>query len=515
MGTGRTRAVALVGLTGQPVEVEAHLFNGLPQFQLVGTVDSSIREARSRVVAAASCVGVDLNQRKVTVNLTPAALPKRGPTFDVAIAVCVLVARGVLAEGVAERVVHVGELGLDARLRPVPGILPIVTAAQRGGFDTVVVPTANAEEARLVDGVRIVAAADLGDVIRFHGGQCSLPPADPVPLVSTDPAGAGHGPVAYLDLVDVIGQAWARRALEVAAAGGHHLLMTGPPGAGKSMLAARLPGLLPPLEGDVAVEVSAVHSVAGVLDAREGLVRHPPFEAPHHSASVASIVGGGPGIPLPGAMSRAHRGVLFLDEAPEFNRGVLEALRQPLEDGKVCVARAFGSVIYPAKFQLVLAANPCPCGQFIGKGHLCSCRPMERRTYLAKLSGPILDRVDVRVDVPAARLSAAEPAPESSATVRARVHSARAAQRERYRDGPHLLNADLSGPDLRGQWRPAAGATTALDRMLDTGRISLRGYDRVLRVAWTLADLARRDRPDRHDVDEATQLREPQLAVLA
>ncbi len=517
MSVGRTRAVALVGLHGYLVEVEAHLFNGLPQFQLVGTIDASLREARSRVVAAVASLGVDLNQRKLTVNLTPAALPKRGACFDVAIAVSVLAAIGVLEEAALSSVVHVGELGLDGRLRPVVGVLPIVDAAVRAGFDRVVVPHANVAEASLVEGARVVGAADLADVARYHGADLETLPADPVPLLvdagTVLPGGVRSGD-AVPDMADVIGQHTARRAVEVAAAGGHHILLQGPPGAGKSMLAARLPGLLPDLVDEFAVEVSAVHSVAGTFDAGYGLTRRPPFEAPHHSASVASIVGGGPGIPMPGAMSRAHRGVLFLDEAPEFNRGVLEALRQPLEEGAVCVARAFGAVTYPARFQLVLAANPCPCGQFIGKGLNCSCSPTQRRTYLSKLSGPVLDRIDLRVDVPAPRLAltgAQHDRGESTAVLRQRVKAAREAQRARCTDGPFRLNSDLSGRDLRDRWRPERGATVALDRRLDRGSISLRGYDRVLRVAWTISDLAGLPRPGYAQVEEAARLRDPSL----
>lgn len=509
MAIGRTRAVALIGLRGRIVEVESHLVNGLPQFHIVGTVDASLRESRSRVLAAAASVGVDFNQRKLTVNLTPAALPKRGPTFDVAIAVSALAAIGALEPACCERVVHVGELGLDGRLRPVAGVLPIVDAAVRAGFERVVVPAANAAEAALVAGASVIGATDLADVMRLHGADVAGDHVEavPLPLPPTAPTWSA------LDMKDVLGQSFARRALEVAAAGGHHLLLIGPPGAGKSMLASRLPGLLPQLDDDLAVEVSAVHSLAGIFDPTGGLARTPPFEAPHHSASAASIVGGGPGIPLPGAMSRAHRGVLFLDEAPEFNRGVLEALRQPLEEGTVCVARSFGSITFPARFQLVMAANPCPCGYFAGQGKLCTCTPMQRRTYLTKLSGPVLDRLDLRVDVPAVRLTSATGFEESSAQIRARVEAARARQRRRFVGARLRLNADLTGPDLRGQFAPEDGATKELDRQLDRGYLSLRGYDRVLRVAWTLADLAGRSRPGSSDVMEAIQLRDTAVAA--
>jgi magnesium chelatase family protein len=407
-------------------------------------------------------------------------------------------------------VLHVGELGLDGRIRPVPGVLPIVHAAARAGLRRVVVPAGNLAEACLTGGVDVIGAVSLADVVRLHGGGVSHEPTDTQPHLMPC---SGRRARVVPDLVDVVGQDEARRALEVAAAGGHHLLLQGPPGAGKTMLASRLPGILPALDDDEAVEVSAVHSISGTFDPMAGLTRRPPFEAPHHSATAAAIIGGGSGIALPGAMSRAHRGVLFLDEAPEFNRAVLEALRQPLEDGQVRIARAYGSVTYPARFQLVLAANPCPCGQFVGQGTACTCTPMQRRGYFTKLSGPVLDRIDVRVEVPAARLSAVDAAPESSAVVAARVAGARAAQTERLTGSGVRLNGHLGGADLRGRWRPARAATARLERALDRGEISLRGYDRVLRIGWTICDLRGGDSPTAADLTSALLLREPRLAA--
>lgn len=497
---GRTRAVALVGLMGHLVDVESHLATSLPAFTLVGLPDASLAESRDRVRAAVTSSGMAWPNRRITVNLSPATLPKTGSSFDLAVAVATLAGAGVVDVDSVARWVHLGELGLDGRLRPVRGVLPSVAAAVAAGCPRVVVPRGNAAEASLVPGVEVLAADSLAQVAAHHGADLEVPDVDPVrDVVTAVPAHPDP------DLVDVLGQSEARYGLEVAAAGGHHLLMVGPPGAGKTMLAARLPGLLPDLDEPDAVEVTAVHSVAGTFDPGGGLVRRPPFEDPHHTATPASIVGGGSGLPRPGAASRAHRGVLFLDEAPEFTSAVLQTLRQPLEHGELVLHRAAGTARYPARFQLVLAANPCPCGHAVGKGLACTCRPEQRRRYFGKLSGPLLDRVDLQLEVPAAR--ATDVAGEDSATVARRVLAARAAQRERWRGTGWRTNAEVPGRRLHGRLGPQRALVTDLDRAVDRGTLSLRGADRVLRVAWTVADLDGRDAPQREDVAQALVLR--------
>ncbi|MDG9674976.1 YifB family Mg chelatase-like AAA ATPase [Micromonospora sp. DH14] len=506
MSYAKVLCVGLVGVTGHLVEVEADLAAGLPAVVISGLPDTALHEARDRVRAAVVNSGQRWPNRRITLNLLPATLPKFGSAFDLAIAAALLGGSGELPLLPLEGVVVLGELGLDGTVRPVRGVLPMVAAAARAGVTRVIVPVGNAAEAAVIPGVRVRAVDTLHRLVAFvrDGTPLIEPPAD-------IPAPAAGGP----DLAEVAGQQLGRRALEVAAAGGHHVALLGPPGAGKTMLAERLPSILPELDDDAALEVTALHSVAGLLPPGGRLLRRPPFQAPHHTATVPSLVGGGSGLARPGAVSLAHRGVLFLDEAPEFSKGALEALRQPLEHGRIQLSRSGGGTVYPARTQLVLAANPCPCAKPAGDAH-CECSPLVRRRYLGKLSGPLLDRIDVQVrlmPVRAAELMATDGGVEPSATVATRVAAARRAAAARWADLGRRLNAEVDGPYLRRPpWRLPARVTVELRGRLDSGSLSARGFDRVIRMAWTIADLDGRDRPDQDDVREALQLRTGEAA---
>ncbi|MGX7679514.1 YifB family Mg chelatase-like AAA ATPase [Jatrophihabitans sp. DSM 45814] len=508
MSLARTNAVALIGVTGRLVEVEADLSPGLPGLTFTGLPDVAVTESRERVRSAVLNSGLTWPSKRITVALLPADVRKNGSMFDLALALAILAATGeIAAAGICEGV-WLGELGLDGRLRPVRGVLPAVIAAKDAGISRVVVPKANGSEAALVEGIEVFTASSLREVVLATK-------QDGPPLArarSSEPGADDDGP----DLADVVGQPIARRALEIAAAGAHHLLMSGSPGAGKTMLAARLPGILPRLDDASGLEVTAIYSVAGLLGPGTALVRRPPLQAPHHTSSMAALVGGGSGLARPGAATLAHRGVLVLDEAAEFSPRVLDSLRQPLESGRIVLHRTGGSVEYPARFQLVLATNPCPCSS--PKARECLCTPDARRRYGQRLSGPLTDRIDLQIAVdPVTRADLMDDATprEPSAPVAARVRRARLAAEDRWSAQGWTTNAEVPGPVLRRRpWRPSRSALAPLDAELDRGGLSARGCDRVLKLAWTLTDLAGKNSPSLEEISEAVWLRTGRAGVM-
>ncbi len=545
MTLARTHAIALVGVQGHVVEIEADIENGLVALLLVGLPDAALREARDRIRSAIVNSGESWPHRRITVGLSPASLPKRGSGFDLAMAVAILAAAGAVPAARLRGLMLLGELGLDGRVRPVPGVLPAAAAAAAAGFAAVAVAAENSPEAALVPELRVISAPSLAAMTAWlRDGQRAKdgaavtvlePGRDAAAMFATCPGdgqrpgtrpGADTGPELALaggrsvlpagygagggkDLADLVGQPVARRAAEICAAGGHHLMLLGPPGVGKTMLAERIPTVLPRLEPAAALEVSAIHSVAGTLPSGRPLITEPPFCAPHHTATRAAIVGGGSGIIRPGAASLAHHGCLFLDEAPEFSRDVLDGLRQPLESGEVLVARAGVTARFPARFTLILAANPCPCAGAGTVGASCGCTPLTRRRYLARLSGPLLDRVDAKIEflpVRRAELLSDRNLTEPSSVVATRVREARERAGARLAGTPWRLNAQIPGSELRRRFAPEAGALAPLERAMDLGQISARGADRVLRLSWTLADLAGIPRPRAPEVGYALGL---------
>jgi magnesium chelatase family protein len=506
-------------LSATQIEVEADIGGQLPNFVLVGLPDASLSEATARVRSAVTNSGLPWPARRITVNLSPASVPKQGSAFDLSIAMAVLAASGVganfapIAVSIA-KTFHIGELTLDGSVRPVPGILPMVKAARDLGAQHVMVPYESLAEATLIQGIETIGVQNLRQALAWHSGA-----GEPQQLanLAAQTVDVRVAPDRHqLDIADVRGQDFAVNALVIAAAGGHHMLMVGSPGAGKTMLAERLPTLLPDLSIEAALESAAVASIAGrSVFGREGvgLDLRPKFEAPHHSASMSAIVGGGLKTPKPGAISLAHNGVLFLDEAPEFQTPVLDALRQPLESGEIRLHRSAGTAVFPARCQVIMAANPCPCGKAFSSAG-CHCTAMARVRYSQKLSGPLLDRIDIRLviqPVSALKMRLIEDTndtlPMTSNQARLKVEQARARARVRLKSTPWLTNSQVSTQHLRRELKLSSSVTAPIDKSLNRGRISMRGYDRCLRLAWTLADLAGHDSPTIEDLEMALALR--------
>ncbi|MEQ6250602.1 YifB family Mg chelatase-like AAA ATPase [Sulfitobacter sp. HNIBRBA3233] len=500
----RAYSVAFQGVEARPVEVQCAVTPGLPAFSIVGLPDKAVSEARDRVRTALASLAIALPSKRITINLSPADLPKEGSHFDLPIALSLLAALEILPGDVIEGVVSLGELSLDGALIPVVGALPAAMAAAADDR-SLLCPEGSGAEAAWVNACQVIAARTLGDVVRHYTGQVPLPPAEPGE-VSAPPQGR--------DLRDVKGQERGKRALEIAAAGRHHLLLVGTPGSGKSMLAARLPSILPPLTAVEALETSMIHSIAGLLD-EGGISRSRPFREPHHTASMAAIIGGGRQA-KPGEVSLAHNGVLFMDEFPEFPRTVLETLRQPIETGEVTVARANAHVRYPCRFLLVAAANPCKCGYLPDPARACSRAPACGEDYMARISGPLIDRFDLRVDVPPVAFTDLDlpSSEEGSAEVAERVGTARDIQQRRFgKDAHSRCNADAEGEVLERIAAPDGDGRELLLKAADRFGLSARGYHRVLRVARTIADLDGSETVRKPHIAEALSFRVPSLVV--
>lgn len=502
MQLAKSLSVSLYGLAGRLIEIETDISSNLPAFVLVGLPDASVSESASRVRAACTNSKLQLPGRKITVNLSPASVPKHGSGFDLAIAVSVLAAAGLIPKAHLDSSVFLGELALDGSIKPVPGVLAATIVAKRNLIRNMIVPEANSHEASLITGIEARGFSHLSQVVSHFGGKVDVVSGS---ASTRPPASEASKPGCFSE---VLGQDEAIQSLIIAAVGGHHLQMLGPPGAGKTMLASRFSAILPDLTESQAIELATVQSVTGLELQRLPTVV--PFQAPHHTASRVSIIGGGGASPKPGLISLAHNGVLFLDEAPEFQSDVLESLRQPLESGLITVSRASGHAVFPARFQLLVAANPCPCGFAIGTAKNCTCTQVAKSRYLNRISGPLADRIDIRLQlnqVNAKLATSMERSSVTSAFAKQEVQTARARTAKRLEGTPWSLNAQVPGSFLRRELRLAKSVTTKLDQALESGYLSMRGYDRCLRIAWSIADHIGLDAPTQNEVARAVYLR--------
>ena len=496
-----TKGLALVGLTGHLIDIEADIGNGVPGFNLLGLPDAALSEARDRVRSAIINSGANWPNKRITLALSPAALPKRGSAFDCAIALALLAAAQELSLERLGDAVILGELTLDGRIKSVPGVLPALRSAALQNITRAILPSENCHEGALVSGIEIFPFAHLRELISWCKGSDYL--SDYSPQIQREDS-SHH----TLDFSDISGQESAKEALEIGAVGGHHLAMIGPPGVGKSMLAERIPTILPALSETDALEVTSLHSIAGRISpsTTAPLITTPPFVAPHHTITRAGLIGGGSSVISPGACSLAHRGILFFDEAPEASRAVIESLREPMELGEVTLTRLGRSATFPARFTLVLAANPCPCGWSIGKAKKCTCSSLAIRRYRERLSGPILDRIDLRIELEPLSQADLLRTGESSAAISARVTEARARARARFRNLPWSINSEIPASSLRSDFAPERKALAVLLQALDDEEITVRGFHRIQRVAWSIADLWGEPTPTRAAIDRALAL---------
>jgi magnesium chelatase family protein len=499
MSLARVLAINLIGLRGEAIDIEVDVSNGLPSYSLLGLPDATLNESRERIRAAILNSAKNWPNRKVTVSLAPAWLPKSGSAFDLPIALAILAASTQIELRKLEGIFFLGELALDGSLKPIRGVLPTLMAARSLGMNRVVVPRENYQEAGLLKDLEVMAFSNLAEVIHYLESGIRI---ENPPLIEVIDSGTS------LDMSDVSGHVESKFALEIAAAGGHNLLMIGAPGSGKTMLAERFPTILPPLDESEAIEVAGVHSIAGTLNQRNILSALPPFLAPHHATTIPALIGGGSGSIRPGACSLAHRGVLFIDEAPECANGILDALRQPLESGKITITRSAQTATFPARFILLLAANPCPCGKFAGRGRACECSSLQIRRYLSKISGPLLDRVDLRIKIESpTRSELTQGATNTSLKMRERVIQARLKAETRFAEHDFKLNSEISPNLLREKFRPHKDGLALLHTLLDSESITARGFHRTMRVAWSIADLGGIEIPGKEEIERALELR--------